>query len=91
MRANNNHSHLAIKNFVKLLILVMFLTLFAKIAKKRGKARGKGVRVVKEESKPASTFVIKIFKEAQKNHLTFARSGKMLTTLYIYNIIYNII
>ena len=30
---------MAIKNFVKLLILVMFLTLFAKMTKKRGRQR----------------------------------------------------
>ena len=90
MRANNNHSHLAIKNFVKPLILVMFLTLFAKMTKKRGKVREGEVKEA-EESKPASTPAIKKKKRSAKITLPFARSGKMLTTLYIYNIIYNII
>ena len=39
LRANNNHSHLAIKNNDKLLVLVMFFALCAKMTKMRGCAR----------------------------------------------------
>ena len=62
--------------------------------KKEGRWEGgKVVGVTKEaeESKQDSTYQMKNFKEAQKTALTFARKSKMLTTLYIYNIIYNII
>ena len=44
-----------------------------------------------EESKHGSTYQMKIFKEAEKTTPPFARKSKMLTTIYIYNIIYNII
>ena len=58
--------------------------------KERGKGGGKVVEEA-EESKHDATSPMKIFKEAQKNGVLFAQNGKMLTTLYIYNIIYNII
>lgn len=42
LRANNNHSHLSIKNSVKSLILLVFLALRAKMTKKEGKSKGRG-------------------------------------------------
>ena len=66
MRANNNHSHLAIKNFIKSLILVMFFALCAKMTKMRGCGGGEGVREAEGEG-TASTSAIKKKKTLRKN------------------------
>ena len=65
----------------------MFLALCAKMEKKRGKGKDRGG----EESKPASTFKMKIFKEASKTRGRVCKKKQNVNYLYIYIIIYNII
>ena len=87
MRANNNHSHLSIKNCIKSLILVMFLTLCAKMTKKSAREAGEGGFCWH----PLQHAESKKKKRSAKMGGAFARIGKMLSSIYIYIIIYNII
>ena len=78
---------MSIKNCVKSLILVMFLTLCEKITKKSARVCEGGEGKQKPLQHPQS----KKKKRSEKMGVLFARIGKMLTTIYIYIIIYNII
>ena len=78
---------MAIKNFIKLLILVMFFALCAKMTKK-------GAREAEEGGfcwHPPQHAESKKKKRWQKTAPLFARKRQMLGSIYIYNIIYNII
>ena len=82
---------MSIKNFIKPLILVMFLTLRAKSEKKRGRRRVREARESGGKKKPPQHSQSKKKKRSAKTGVAFARRGAMLTSMYIYNIIYNII
>ena len=58
--------------------------------KRGGRARGRRAREAEERKTPQHA-KSKKKKRSQKIGVRFAREGKMLTTIYIYNIIYNII
>ena len=75
-------------------LAVDFVNVFGIVCKndkKERDAEGEGeVREV-EGAKPPQHPKSKKKKRLQKMGVRFARNGKMLTTIYIYNIIYNII
>ena len=81
---------MSIKNCVKSLVLVMFLALRAKMTKKgAGEAREAGEGGFCWH--PPQHRQSKKKKRSAKMGGAFARIGKMLSSIYIYNIIYNII
>lgn len=75
-------------------LVVDFVNVFGIVCKndkKEGEGQGGREAREAEERKTPQHAKSKKKKRSQKMGVRFARNGKMLTTIYIYNIIYNII